>query len=128
MGGGVRWAVTCLYGTLLIVLAVIPSPAPYIAPGVSDSVLHAAGYGVLAILVAWAVRPSLAQMIAAGLAGVAGGVSLGIVTELLQGLVPWRSSELRDIGSDLTGALIGAALWLAASWLMDLGRRRRAGP
>jgi len=111
------------YGGLLTVLAVIPSPARYVAPGVSDSVLHAAGYGVLALLVAWAAQPSLDQVLWAGLAGVAGGVALGIATELLQGLIPWRDAELRDVVSDLTGALIGAAVWLAASWLW----RRKPG-
>lgn len=122
-GAGARWTVTVVYSLLLIVLAVIPSPAPYVAPGVSDSVLHAAGYGVLALLVAWTVQPSLARMTTAGFAGAAWGVGLGIVTELLQGLIPWRDAELRDVGSDLVGALVGAGLWLALSWLSA----RRAG-
>ncbi len=118
MGPGVRWAAASLYGGLLIVLALVPSPAPYVAPGVSDSVLHATGYGVLALLVAWAAQPSVSQMMAAGLAGIAGGVGLGIVTELLQGLIPWRDAELRDVGWDLTGAVAGAVIWLLLAGLL----------
>lgn len=122
-GPGARRAVTFLYAALLIMLAVIPSPAPYVAPGVSDSVLHAAGYGVFALLVAWTVQPSVSRAIAAGIAGVVGGVGLGATTELLQELVPWRSAELRDVGWDLAGAAIGAMAWLVLLFVL----RRRKG-
>lgn len=123
-GRGVRWTATGAYAALLVVLAVIPSPARYVAPGVSDSTLHAVAYGVLALLVAWSVEPSPAGLLRAAMAGVAGGVVLGIGTELLQGLVPWRTAELRDVRSDLIGAAVGAALWVLLARLRAL----RTGP
>ena len=110
-----RWTLTGGYAALLVVLAVVPSPAPYVAPGVSDSVLHAAGYGVLALLVAWSAQPSLSDLFRTAIAGAAGAVLLGVATELLQGLVPWRSAELRDVRSDLIGAVLGVFVWLVAS-------------
>ena len=56
VAGRIRLAVAVSYSLVLVVLAVVPSPAPYVAPGVSDSLLHAVAYGVLAFLLVSAGR------------------------------------------------------------------------
>ena len=37
-------------------------------------------------------------------------------------MLPWRAAEVRDVGMDVAGILIGAALYRAVQWL-----RGRAG-
>jgi len=110
-----RVAVPCAWGLLLLVASVLPR-TPGLPGGVSDGVLHAAGYGLFAALVCWALLPGLGSP-GAGLAGLAAGLTLGGLTELLQSFLPWRSAEFRDIVADGAGSTLLVGLVLAGSWL-----------
>lgn len=77
--------------------------------GLSDKVLHLAGYAVLGAL---AVLSGLRWPVA-----VAALVGFGLVIELLQGAVGYRSLEWLDLVADGAGALTGALLVTgAARW------------
>lgn len=86
-----------IYGLLLIVLAVIPSiDAPGV--GISDWVLHAVAYGGFSGL-----------LLLAGLGtfnAVIGGIGLGLATEILQSMIPYRRFQLLDLLADSVGAVI----------------------
>lgn len=50
-------------------------------------------------------------------------VTYAFATELVQGLIPNRSTETRDFVQDLAGLAAGALIWLAAHALFDRSRR-----
>ncbi len=103
---------TAAWGGLLVVGSVVPTPAG-LETGVSDTFLHGALYGVLALLVFWSYLPVWGPN-GAGLAGFLGTVTLGGFTEALQSLVPWRSAEAGDLVADAVGAGVAVALALLA--------------
>jgi VanZ family protein len=96
------------YMTLIFVLSA-QSTFPQALAGIwtFDKVIHGVEYGVLAILIARALRPrSGAAFAAAVLASV-----YGATDEAHQYYVPGRSSDRYDILADAVGAVIGAALF-----------------
>jgi VanZ family protein len=96
--------VNAAYAGLLVLLALAPSPP---APGieVSDTLAHAAAYGLQALLLYFLFarfsRPSIAIPIAALTA-----VAFGAITEGLQLLQPSRSVEVGDLLANTAGAVI----------------------
>jgi VanZ family protein len=80
---------------------------------VSDKVLHAVEYAILAVLCyrafRWAAGPSVAQQ-ALVLAIVTASV-YGITDEAHQLFVPFRESSWQDWLADTAGAVIGALSW-----------------
>ena len=93
----------------------------------SDKVLHAAAYGLFAVLLARAVRGSsrVPDAWVAALAFVAATLWGGI-EECLQMAVPTRSCELADALANAVGAALAAAAWL---WVtVWLARRRASSP
>jgi len=82
---------------------------------VSHNVIHAAGFGGLALLVAF-VAPPVGILHLAGLAGFAG------VTEMLQMLTVTRGADLEDVVVDCLSAVAGLALGTAIR--LSLARRR----
>lgn len=118
-GFGIRLTVNLLFAAVLVAASVTPLPAT-VGGGVSDAWLHAVAYGVQAGLLLWLVG-SLAAPLTAGCWSLAATSLLGGFTELLQGVIPARTAELRDLGADVVGALAVVGLWLAAAAV--LGRR-----
>ncbi len=90
-------ALTVVYGTILVVLAVIPRVEGG-GVGVSDWVLHALAYGVLGGLLLGSGLVSGAVMAAGG------ATAFGLATEFLQMLIPYRSFEILDVVADSVGA------------------------
>ena len=97
---------TVLYGTILIVLAVIPR-VEGAGVGVSDWVLHALAYGLFGGLLLVSSFGSGAWL------AVGGATALGLATELLQLFVPYRRFEILDVVADSFGAFL-VVLILAA--------------
>jgi VanZ family protein len=84
-------------------------PAPL--AGVSDVLLHAAAYAVLAgAATATALAFGLPVHVAV-VASIAFATFHGAVLELLQRFVPSRAAEARDLLVDVLGAAVGAAPW-----------------
>lgn len=116
----------------LVVAALLPTPTGgsaasgagvgdglVAASGVAaDHLLHAAGYGLLAVVVARAAVRGRSRVRAAA-AGFAVAVVAGAGTELLQAPLPWRTATTGDLAADAVGAGVALAAWLAwrrADW------------
>lgn len=82
--------------------------------GLSDKVLHLMGYGVLGVL---AVLSGLRWPWA-----ITAVVGFGLVMEVAQGLLGYRSFEWADLGADAIGAVAGAVI---TSRVLDEVRRSR---
>jgi VanZ family protein len=93
-----RWLPVAAYMAALYYGALMPS-VPGAVGSVSDTLLHAGGYAVLA---AFAIA-----------------VAHGVTVELLQLLVPSRFAEWRDLWNNA----IGAAGGLAAVWAWGIMKR-----
>ncbi len=78
----------------------------WVQRAVGKKVMHAAGFGGLALLVAFVAPP-------VGLLHVAGIAGFAVVTEVLQMLTVTRGAHLGDIGVDLLSAALGLALGVA---------------
>lgn len=105
-------ALTLLYSSILIVLAVIPR-LDNGGVEVSDIVLHGVAYGGSGLLFGWLLRfgrPNRAIWWRAVLLA----WSLGLVTELLQLLAPTRSFQFSDLIADLIGSMAGALVAVVA--------------
>jgi VanZ family protein len=104
-----RWTVVSALALGILVASLVPGAGlaargPLGVVGL-DMWLHALAYLGLSAAVTWADgRP---------LVGVAAAVAYGIVVELLQVGVPYRSGSALDAVANLAGALVGAALVVA---------------
>ena len=103
------WAVIAVYAALILVTAVIPIPEGPELPHL-DKAVHLCEYLLLAWLMSIALRAGgltahdyliLAWIYA---------TSYGLLIELIQGLLPWRSADLWDAAANAAGAAIG--VWL----------------
>ena len=121
---GRRFPTSALLGnaisaTVLVWLAVTPSVPD---AGVSDLTAHAVAYGCEAVLLHWVLVAWLRHLAAVPVACL-GALNLGLLTEVLQGLQPARTSALDDLLADLCGVLLAGTLLLAVRWSL---RWRRA--
>jgi VanZ family protein len=85
----------------------------------SDKLLHAGSYFVLMVWFAGLYRRSFHGLIALVL------FALGVALDLLQGMLPYRSFDVRDIAANAGGVLVGLVLsaWLLEGWCQRLERR-----
>lgn len=111
-----RWAPGAVWVAMILIATSIPgsSFASVSLFAGADKLVHAFMYGVLAVLLcrsadAEARRP--AQTMARVLVGIA---IMAAFDEWHQQWIPGRSAEVADLLADVTGALTGATLWLAA--------------
>ena len=97
----------------LAIGSLLPGSSPEIraisALPVSDKVIHFAGYAVVTWLAVWTEGRARALSLCAGLVG------MGVALELLQRLVPGRSSEVLDAVADLGGVFLGFLAGSAAT-------------
>jgi VanZ family protein len=112
--------VNTAYAATLVVLAVLPRAIVEPGLGLSDGTAHALAYGLQGALLVWALRPGLGPV--GVVLAVLGSLGLGLLTEAVQALLPYRSFELADLAADGLGALVGACAALA------VGVGRPAGP
>jgi len=111
----VYWLPLLLYIGLIILISSL-SRLPFLLPRWIhlDKLLHMLEYAVLAVLVTRAFlsvrHPS--RLWAVGLVSFGCVVAFGVMAELLQGLVPGRSSDAMDLVADGVGGLLGSLVYL----------------
>lgn len=111
------WLPVALYAGMIFFLSAQSHPdeqlPSFLLKDVSDKVLHAVEYGILALLCCrafrWAAGPAVARQ-ALVLAIVTASV-YGITDEVHQAFVPLRESSWLDWLADTIGATIGALSW-----------------
>ena len=111
------WVPAVLYAGAIFFLSSQSHPEEqlpsFLLENVSDKVLHAVEYGILAVLCfrtfRWAAGPAVARQ-AVVLAIVTASV-YGITDEVHQLFVPFRESSWQDWLADTIGAAIGALSW-----------------
>ena len=111
------WVPAALYAALIFFLSAQSHPEDdlpsFLFKEVSDKVLHAVEYGILAVLCyrafRWAAGPAIARQ-AVVLAILTASV-YGITDEVHQAFVPLRESSWQDWLADTIGAAIGAVSW-----------------
>jgi len=111
------WVPVALYACTIFYLSSQSHPEEqlpsFLIEDVSDKVLHAVEYGILALLCyrafRWATGPAVARQ-AVVLAIVTASV-YGITDEVHQLFVPFRESSWQDWLADTIGATIGAISW-----------------
>lgn len=124
--GFCRWLPGVGWMVLIFVLSAQPD-LPHPASGWMDLLISSAAhvflFGVLAVLLAWALASQGRGM---ALAFVLTGL-YALSDELHQAFVPGRHPDPLDLGCDLLGASLGLALW--AWWRTRASRleRERAG-
>lgn len=102
----IRWqrvlqAVAALYLVVLFALAVLPMPGPPMSGG--DKLGHAAAFALLAVF-GCAALPRLHAVFVLGL-----GIGFGVLIEVTQHFIPYRSAEVADVVADAAGLLLGLA-------------------
>ncbi len=116
----IRWGVLAGYAGVVTWLMLTPSPPGLVIKALDlfpqvDKVLHFLVYGVLALLLRWAL--TVHHQLRAGFTTVVlGAVAYGLFMECLQALLVAyaRSFEWMDIVSNSLGAF---AFWGGAEWL-----------
>jgi len=111
------WTPVVLYAGAIFYLSAQPYPEKqlplFLLEHVSDKVLHAVEYGILALVCyrafRWGAGPLVARQ-ALALAIVTASV-FGITDEVHQFFVPFRESSWQDWLADTIGAVIGAMSW-----------------
>lgn len=116
------WLPVAVYMAVVYYGATMPAvPAP-VDDWFSDTVLHAAGYTVMAILTLRATARGRASGITGGATLAAFAISMlhGLSVEWLQMYVPTRFADWRDVASNAAGAAAG----LAAAWAWGIMTRK----
>jgi VanZ family protein len=111
------WVPVVLYAGVIFYLSAQSHPEDqlpsFLLKDVSDKVLHAVEYGILALLCyrafRWAAGPAVARQ-AVVLAIVTASI-YGVTDEVHQFFVPFRESSWLDWLADTIGAAIGAISW-----------------
>lgn len=104
-----RWLVVALLAVVVLVASLAPSgdgalASPFGAFG-GDKWLHALGYAAIAGAVTYAHGRATV--------GVLGATAYGVLVELLQAAVPYRSASALDALANAVGATTGAAVVFA---------------
>ncbi len=97
---------------LVLITALVPVPHIRELPSQTDKLVHLLCYFVLGLLATLSQRGTVPRFSAAAAMAV-----FGIVVELLQGLLPWRSFEWLDIAANFSGVALGSgAAWALSSF------------
>ncbi len=118
------WAPVVVYMAAIFYassLSVIPGP---VGSWFSDTVLHMACYGGLAVVTLRALAGGKRAGVTVGVVTVAWLIATlyGVTDEFHQIYVPGRTPELRDLANDAVGAL--AAIGAAGAWSIMRGPSR----
>ena len=102
----------------VIVGSLLPGEVVATIP-IRDKILHAGSYFVLMVSFAGFYRRGLYLVIAAAL------LVLGFSLDLLQTLTETRSFDLRDVGMNCAGVVVGLVLswWLLGGWCHRVEQR-----
>ena len=111
------WMPVALYAGTIFYLSSLPHPEEqlpsFLLKDVSDKVLHAVEYAVLAVLCYRAFRWGVSGQVAshALLFAIVTASLYGMTDEAHQFFVPYRESSWQDWVADTAGAAIGAISW-----------------
>lgn len=109
-----RWTAAGLAAAVLLAGMAMPVPGQIrrVVTG-RDKMAHALAFGVLSLVMAWAIAswPRFRLALCA-LAAVLLSSLYGALTELVQYFVPGRWADVADFRSDVLGALVGSALFV----------------
>ena len=89
-----------------------------------DKYLHALAFGVLAVTIAVALRATSVERLVTTVVLVT--VGYGLVVELVQLPLPYRSFSLLDVAADAVGAIVVALVWRTGQLLQQRRREPRA--
>ncbi|MBC7220204.1 VanZ family protein [Candidatus Bipolaricaulota bacterium] len=120
----VRWTFVLAWMGFLAYLSLgraYPPPIEGALRITGTTVLHFAGYGILAAALAWALGGRARSRLAAP----ALAFAYGAVLEALQLAVPGRTADWADLGINLAGALTGTLIVLLAIRLSHRARPNR---
>jgi VanZ family protein len=108
-----RWVPALAWAAIVLTLTSIPNPQLPDVPG-GDKVAHAMMYGVLGVLVAYALAPRRRRAVWLGVAFVV-TAAVAAVDEMHQRYIPGRTESVADWVADVGGAgsalLVSAAVW-----------------
>lgn len=118
------WLPATLYMLLIWTLSSFPMVTSVEEVPFKDKGVHFVEYGVLAVLLCYALRGSFPErsLRFALFYGALGTVLWGLLDEIHQAYVPSRSADPRDVMADVLGALLGAGVYA----LFQQVRRKRA--
>lgn len=111
-----RFSAPAWTAIIVLMCAVPGNELPAVDVVAADKLVHLAVFFVLAVL--WSIRdrPATVALL------IAGGVSLAVFTELMQGyLIPGRAADPFDVVADVVGLMCGTA------WIRTRGRFRSHG-
>jgi VanZ family protein len=108
------WLPVAAYMAALYYGALMPDVPGPVVTRFSDTVLHAGGYSVLAVLALRATAKARWSGVTGGAVITAFAIAMlhGLSVEWLQMAVPTRFAEWRDVGNNAAGAALG----LGAAW------------
>jgi VanZ family protein len=99
----VWWVATAGYAALLFAVSVMPVAAGPSVPYL-DKAVHLGEY----LLFAWLLVQALPPIALVGGRAWLSATSYGVLMELMQAMVPWRSAEPMDAVANGLGAALGA--------------------
>jgi VanZ family protein len=109
------WLPPIVYMFLIFHLSSASSPMPEVTSIVWDKLLHATEYAGLAFLVCRALTGERIEWSTAALGAILLTSAYGVTDEWHQAFVPLRETDVYDWVADSTGALFGAALYVAVT-------------
>jgi VanZ family protein len=120
-----RWAPAVIYMALIFYSSSQSDPAPALTQHVWDKLLHASGYGVLALLYWWALGGETLTLRATALAAILLASAYAASDEVHQLFTPGRNADVNDWMADTLGAALAIA---GAAISTALRRPRRLRP
>lgn len=112
---------TVFYGVILVILAVLPRIEGH-GLGAPDFVLHGVAYGLFGGLLWVSGLDRRISGMRLGMAAVGGAALFGLLTEILQFFISYRSFEVADVVADTIGAMV-VVLFLVVAFEVLGGRR-----
>ena len=94
------------YATLVLIVSVIPE-GPDLSVGHLDKIAHVCEYLLFAWLLGQAIRTTRMPEPAYRLWAWIYATSYGVLIELIQAMLPWRSAEWGDAVANAIGAALG---------------------
>lgn len=100
------WLITAVYACLIFIVSVIPI-SPSLSPGRLDKVAHLCEYSLFAWLLVQAIQVGGLRRPEYFILAWIYATSYGILIEIVQAVIPWRSAELGDAVANAIGAAVG---------------------
>ena len=112
------WGLIALYAGAVLVLAVIKVPEPDLGVPQLDKVAHLCEYLLFAWLLVQGIRTTQTSERLYLLWAWIFATSYGLLIELIQVMLPWRSMEWADAAANTLGAALG--VWLGQRFPHEL--------